>query len=183
MAYALFPDTFPVLGNASLTLRALSEEDLPAWFERLTDAESAKLAGDPVAESIQACIDGLQHHRDAFRDKQAIRWSIVLNDNASSIGSIGLTGVSVENRACEMGAAINRQYWDRGITTDAGELVLEYAFKVLDLERIQADVLASNIGSIRVLEKLGFQREGTLRGYRIIDGERRDGHIYGLLRL
>ena len=83
---------------------------------------------------------------------------------------------------CEIGAAINRKYWDQGIATHASELVIEYAFNILNLGRIQADVLTSNIRSIRVLEKLGFEREGTLRGYRIIDEVRRDGYVYGLLR-
>ena len=97
MAYRLIPDMLPVLGNYIVTLREFAEEDLPAWFERLTDEESAKLAGDPIAESMQFCIDGLEHHRSAFHQKEALRWSIVLNQISSSIGSVGLTQISEQN--------------------------------------------------------------------------------------
>lgn len=72
MPYDRIPESFPVLGGEGLTLRELTEEDLPAWFARLSDAEAATLAGDPVATSMQDAIDGLAYHRNAFRAQEGV---------------------------------------------------------------------------------------------------------------
>jgi len=88
-AYALVPDRFPVLRGNGLTLRELIEADLPAWLGRLSDPEAAALAGDPVSTAMQTVIDGLAHHRNAFRNKEALRWSIVPDVVGESVGTMG----------------------------------------------------------------------------------------------
>ncbi len=60
--------------------------------------------------------------------------------------------------------------------------VLDYAFSVLDLHRIEADVDPRNTASVRILERLGFQREGYLRERWQVNGEVQDSLFYGLLR-
>ena len=182
MPYPLIPQEVPVLRDQVVELREMSEEDLPAWFARLTDAESAQQAGDPVAESMQTCIDGLEHHRNAFKNKEGMRWSIVLRKTAEAIGSIGLVTFDSAARSCAMGAAINREYWNLGITTRAAALVARYGFKQLGLERIDADTLTTNIKAMRVLEKLGFARQREIADYRCVDGEQRSGYQYQLQR-
>ena len=182
MPYRLIPNELPVLHDQVVLLRAMSEEDLPAWFARLTDSESAKLAGDPIAQSMQTCIDGLEHHRNAFINKEGMRWSIVLRNTDQAIGSIGLVKFDPETRSCAMGAAINREYWNLGITTRAAALVARYGFEQLGLERIEADTLTTNIKAMRVLEKLGFARQREIADYRCIDGEQQSGYQYQLFR-
>ena len=134
-SYDRIPDAVPVLRGNGLVLRAMTEADLAPWFARLSDAEAANLAGDPVATSMQAVIDGLAHHRAALRDKQAIRWAIVQADSAVSIGSIGLNSFNAPAYTCEVGAAIGRAYWSQGVATRAGELVIDYARSALQLRR------------------------------------------------
>lgn len=182
MPYDLIPDEFPVLRREGLTLRELSEEDLPAWFGRLSDAEAAALAGDPVATSMQDVIDGLEFHRKAFREKEGLRWSIVPDEVGGSVGSIGFGSLDPQHRSAGIGGAVGRAHWNQGFATSAGRLIVNYGFETLQLERIQAEILTTNAPSIRVVEKLGFEREGLLRGYRIINDTRRDFFVYALLR-
>lgn len=156
MSYPPIPDTFPVLRGHGLTLRELTEADLPAWFARLSDTEAATLAGDPVATSIDVVDDGLQFHRQAFRDKTGLRWAIVPDNLGASVGSIGLSSFDPVERVAEVGAAIGRAHWNQGIATRAGLLVFDYAFTTLDLTAIHAVVLRHNAPVIRVLAKLGF---------------------------
>jgi ribosomal-protein-alanine N-acetyltransferase len=160
--YDLIPDAVPVLRGNGLVLRAMAEVDLAPWFSRLSDAEAARLAGDPVATSMQAVIDGLAYHRATLRDKRAIRWAIVPDSSAVSIGSIGLVSFNAAERSCEVGAAIGRALWNQGTATRAGELVIDYARSTLRLRRIDAIVLAHNARVIRVLDKLGFVRAGDV---------------------
>jgi ribosomal-protein-alanine N-acetyltransferase len=152
------PDLFPILRGEGLLLRELSEADLPAWFARLSDAESAALAGDPVASSIEAAFEGLRHHREAFRNKEGLRWAIVPDALGVSVGSIGLFRFDPAAASAEIGAVVGRAHWSQGIATRAARLVLGYAFDELGLRRIEAAVLERNHAVKRVLEKLGFER-------------------------
>lgn len=61
-------------------------------------------------------------------------------------------------------------------------MLLQFAFEVMDLHRITADVDPRNTASIRVLERLGFKREGYFRENYLLYGELQDAVMYGLLR-
>jgi ribosomal-protein-alanine N-acetyltransferase len=161
MAHDRIPDAFPVLRGSGLTLREMREDDLPAWFARLSDVEAAGLAGDPVATSMQAVVDGLAYHRNAFAAKEGLRWAIVPDDRGESVGSIGFGTLDPAAGSGEIGAAIGRAHWNRGYATGATRLVIAYGFAVLDLQEVRAETLAINAASQRVLEKLGFLRDGT----------------------
>jgi ribosomal-protein-alanine N-acetyltransferase len=182
MSYDHIPDEVPILSGEGIALRELSEEDLPAWFQRLSDPEAAALAGDPVPSSMREVVGHLEHHRKAFTAKEGLRWAIVPEGIGASVGSIGLGSFDQANRSAQVGAAIGRAYWNRGFVTRAGHLVIEYAFHTLGIERIQADALATNAAAIRALEKLGFEREGFLRAHRVVRDTRCDSVLYSLLR-
>ena len=160
MAYVPFPARFPVFRGEGLTLRELSEEDLPAWFERLSDVRAAALAGDPVATSMQDGVDGLAHHRQAFRSRTGLRWAIVPDQTGASVGTIGFGRLDADKRTAEVGAAIGRASWGGGIATRAGRLVLDYGFSKLRLAAIEAVVLPKNARTLRILAGLEFRATG-----------------------
>ena len=66
-----FPDAVPTLFGDMVYLRELTEDDVPAWFERASDPESAVLAGDPIPESVEMGVHWLQRHRERFRPNLA----------------------------------------------------------------------------------------------------------------
>ena len=153
-----FPDRIPLLAAESIHLRELSERDIPAWFARATDLESADLAGDPVPASIEEGAAWLQRHRERFRERSAIRWGIVDNRSLESIGSVGLAITSHERRTADLGIVVNRPYWRKGVGTSALRLVTGYAFEGLGLDAIHAEALQRNVASVRLLETAGFSR-------------------------
>jgi RimJ/RimL family protein N-acetyltransferase len=158
MVYDLIPRHFPVLQGHGLTLRELVEDDLPAWLERRRDPEAAALAGDPPVSSMTELREGLEHHHNAFRSQEAIRWAIVPEAVGRSVGTIGLLHFDPASRSAAAGAAIGRRHWGQGIATRAGRLVLDFGFSRLHLRSIWAEVLPENQRVIRVLGKLGFTR-------------------------
>ena len=159
-----FPDVVPVLFGDMLYLRELTEDDVPAWFERASDPESAVLARDPIPESVEVGFRWLQRHRERFRQQAAIRWAIVEKGSTDSVGTIGLAITSREKRIAELGIVIGRAYWGKGIGTSAAHLVTGYAFGTLGLAEIQAEVLQRNLASRRLLEKAGFSLLRTIPG-------------------
>jgi len=157
-----FPDAVPEFRGKTVFLREITEDDVPAWFERASDPESSMLAGDPIPESAQMGVSWLQHHRERFRQQTGIRWAIVPKGATDSVGTIGLTITSREERTAELGIVIGRASWGQGIATSAARLVLPYAFDTLGVAEIRAETLQSNVASRRVLEKLGFHLLRTM---------------------
>src|SRR3954452_17770626 len=137
----------PTLFGERLYLRELTQDDIPAWFERASDPESAVLAGDPIPESIEMGVHWLQRHREQFRQQAGIRWAIVPKGSTGSVGTIGLTNISKAERRAEVGIVIGRASWGKGIGTAAAHVVTGYAFSTLGLAEIHAEVLTRNLAS------------------------------------
>lgn len=97
-----FPTAVPELLADEARLRALTETDIPGWFERATDAESADLAGDPVPRSIDEGILWLQRQRDRFGSGRGIRWAIVPAGSDVSVGTVSLSLPAVGGDAAEL---------------------------------------------------------------------------------
>lgn len=176
-----FPDAVPKLLGDVVYLRELTEDDVPAWFERASDPESSALSGDPIPESVEMGFQWLQRHRERFRQQAGIRWAIVPKDSTESVGTIGFTITSKEERIAELGFVIGRAYWGKGIGTSAAHLVTRYAFNTLGLAEIRAEVLQCNLASRRVLEKLSFHIQSAIPGDLQSDMGSEDCYLYVLL--
>jgi RimJ/RimL family protein N-acetyltransferase len=80
-----------------------------------------------------------------------------------AVGAIGLRpGEDIHSHSAEIGYWLGEEYWNRGIATEAVTAVTEYAFNTLGMVRVHAEVFQWNTASMRVLEKVGFVREGVL---------------------
>ena len=104
-------------------------------------------------------------------------------EDDETIGGIGLLpGSDIERISAEVGYWLGARFWNRGLTTAALHAITAYGFETLALERIFALPFATNLASIRVLEKAGYQREGVLRRSTIKDGVVLDQALYSALR-
>ncbi|HSB11956.1 MAG TPA: GNAT family N-acetyltransferase [Blastocatellia bacterium] len=108
-------------------------------------------------------------------------FAIVVDDSA--VGAIGLAlKEDVFRRSAEIGYWLGEEYWGRGIVTEAVRAVTDYAFATFDLCRVYAGVFEWNLGSMRVLEKAGYEFECRLRKSVTKDGQTIDELIYAVLR-
>lgn len=82
----------------------------------------------------------------------------------------------------EIGYDLSPQYQGRGLMTEALHAMLEHGFDVLKLHRIEAFIYVENMPSMRLLERLGFRQEGTLRDYFYLNGSFHDHTLWSLLR-
>ena len=99
------------------------------------------------------------------------------------IGSIGIFRQgNIHRQTAELGYYIAEEYWGKGIMTEAVKQICEYVFANSDIVRIYAEPFAYNIASCRVLEKVGFQYEGTLRSNAVKNGRVIDMEMYSLLK-
>ena len=99
------------------------------------------------------------------------------------IGSIGVfRQENIHRQTAELGYYIAEKYWGKGIMTEAVKQICEYVFAGSDIIRIYAEPFAYNTASCRVLEKAGFQYEGTLRSNAVKNGKVIDMKMYTLLK-
>ena len=100
----------------------------------------------------------------------------------SVIGGINI-GFDADHRVGEIGFSIARSLWGKGLTTEAAGAVINEAFSVYsDLNRVHAPADERNVGSLRVMEKLGMRREGVMRQNRYVRGEFINTAWCGILR-
>lgn len=100
------------------------------------------------------------------------------------VGSIGVFRQgNIHRQTAELGYYVAEEYWGKGIMTEAVKQICECVFDKSDIIRIYAEPFAYNIASCRVLEKAGFQYEGTLRSNAVKNGKVIDMKMYSLLRM
>ncbi|MBR3963365.1 MAG: GNAT family N-acetyltransferase [Oscillospiraceae bacterium] len=110
-------------------------------------------------------------------------FAFAITVNGKAIGSIGaFRQTNIHNKTAELGYYIAEEYWGKGIMTEAVKQLCDYVFSHTDIIRIYAEPFAYNIGSCRVLEKAGFQYEGTLRSNALKNGNVLDMKMYSKLK-
>jgi len=136
---------------------------------------------EPFEERAEA-VRLLAEIHESFEQKTLFQWGIARLSDDKIIGTTTLFNLSGKNRRAEIGYALNRRFWGNGFVNEALISLFDFAFAELSLHRVEADVDPQNAASIRVLERLGFQKEGFLRERWIVGGKFFDALFYGLLR-
>lgn len=117
----------------------------------------------------------------AAKEEETFAFAITVNEKV--VGSIGaFRQANIHRQTAEMGYYIAEEYWGKGIMTDAVKQLCTYVFNKSDIIRIYAEPFAYNTASCRVLEKAGFQYEGTLRSNAVKNGKVVDMKMYSLLK-
>jgi RimJ/RimL family protein N-acetyltransferase len=162
-----------------LILRPPRMTDVDAYLEFAIDPRFAFFA-TPVDPTRQLITDFFTRYVNAAPD-ELLMFVTIHSESDAVIGSVELDFDS-PNKVAWLGYALAPRYWSQGFATEAAGAVIAHAFTSTDVEKICARADARNHASLRVLEKLGLQREGLLRKQVIRRGERADRAVYGLLR-
>ena len=110
-------------------------------------------------------------------------FAFAITVNGKVIGSIGaFRQTNIHNKTAELGYYIAEEYWGKGIMTEAVKQLCDYVSSHTDIIRIYAEPFSYNIGSCRVLEKAGFQYEGTPRSNALKNGNVLDMKMYSKLK-
>ncbi len=175
-------DCLPTLSGDRVRLRWLEDRDASALFDVFSDERVMRYwSGAAWTEASQA-TDLIASIRDYFDKQTLFQWGIARASDDVVIGTCTLAWIDASNRRCEIGFALRSDHWGQGLVSEATRLLLVFAFESLNMHRIEADVDPRNEASIRLLSKLGFQREGYLRERWLVGSEACDTVFFGLLR-
>jgi len=174
--------TFPVLNTPRLTLRQLLSSDAEAVFQIRGDYEVTKYNTGKAYTSIQEASELIAAIESSYQERSEIRWGITRKGHSEVIGMCGYNYWNRYDRRGSVGYDLARAYWGQGIMSEAVRAVVEFGFNHMELNRIEADADARNPASARVLEKIGFQREGLQREQFYDSGAFYDLVLFGLLK-
>lgn len=172
-----------LLKTSRTQLRLVTQADLNAMHELhlLPQTDRYNTLGIPanLAETqsiLSACLS-------AHKEIEIANYTLAIEDTVHK-DFMGLLGFKLGNKKYSCGEIwykIHPTYWNKGIATEAVNAVIDYGFDTLHLHRIQAGCAVDNIGSIRVLEKVGMIREGHGRQVLPLTSGWSDTYEYALL--
>uniref|UniRef100_UPI00403F475D GNAT family N-acetyltransferase n=1 Tax=Paenibacillus sp. FSL K6-0276 TaxID=2921450 RepID=UPI00403F475D len=169
------------LHTERLHLRKMKVSDSPSLFKIWSDPEVTKFMNINCFTDENQAKDMIKLLDEFSQDNKAIRFSIIEMDSNEIIGSCGFNFLDYENAKAEIGYDIAKAFWGRGYASEAICALLDYAFSSLKLNRIEAKVEPENVNSVKVLQKLNFTFEGTLRQSERVDGRFNDLNMYSKL--
>ncbi|KFN51729.1 hypothetical protein N790_04025 [Arenimonas malthae CC-JY-1] len=171
----------PTLESPRLRLRPYRQDDARAIYALYSDPVVTRYWSFPAWTRREQASDYLAA-RMALETPAVYAWALAERECDRLIGTTTLFSLSGPHKRAEIGYSLLPARQGQGLATEALRTVLGHAFGPLGLERIEADVDPRNEPSWRLLEKLGFRREGLLRNRWRVDGEVCDSFLYGLLR-
>ncbi len=174
--------TFPTLTTERLTLRELLFSDAPDVLVFRGDPEVQKYNG-PVFQDAQEVQTLIEELRTEYTAQVGINWAVTLKNSDTVLGLFSFHDWNKYHRRAEVGYDLARAYWRQGIASEAVRTMVRFGFERMNLNRIYAGTIADNHESVRLLETVGFQREGTRRKHSWEeDGTFHDSAMYGLLK-
>lgn len=177
---------FPEITTSSLRLKEIQYSNRTDLLNIFSDVEVVKYYDlEPFTNESQS--DKLiSLFQSRFSDGLGIRWGIFLNNSATCIGTCGFNSWNGPMRSTTIGYDLRRDFWGRGITTEALRGIIHCVFSgklaCPIINRIQADTIPGNIASEKVLLKLGFIEEGIRRQSGYWKDQYHDLKCFGLLK-
>ena len=170
-----------ILNTPRLTLRPLRPSDAEALHAVWSDTEVMRHWDWPPTRNIAVTRSVVARQCEEAEHGGALYWAMVLDGQRAAIGACDLSEIDTHHRRAEIGFLVAREFWGQGYAVEAMRAVVAYATNPLKLERLSARTHSGNDSSARLLKRLGFVKEGTLRAFVWRDGTRRDCDLYGLL--
>ncbi|MEP7234010.1 MAG: GNAT family protein [Ignavibacteriota bacterium] len=173
----------PTFETSRLIIRPLTMTDDEAIYAYCCDPEVAHYVSFNTHRSIEDTRVFLRSALESY-EKQTDPGSlaIVMKEEMKLIGTIGYLNFRPSHKSVEIGYALSRPYWNKGIVTEASKAMTDHFFRNSDLVRIEAQCRTENIGSARVMEKAGMRFEGILRKHLFMKGAHYDTKMFSIIR-
>lgn len=172
----------PTLTTAHLTLRPLRADDAGDLFALHADAEALRYWDAPPWRESSRADAFLDTARRLAAEGTGVRVAVERSADRRFLGWCGVSRWSTRHRSAALTLCLDPGNGSRGFATEAARALLDWAFATGELDRVQAEADTRNLACHRVLEKLGFVHEGTLREDCVVEGVVSDTAVYGLLR-
>ncbi|APJ04993.1 GNAT family N-acetyltransferase [Silvanigrella aquatica] len=173
------------LHSKRISLRPIENDDAQDIFEYGSNINVSRYMIWNSHKSIQDSYDYIKSIQKMYKVAPISNFGITVLHNGKEklIGTVGLfKRLKAFQKTYELGYVLNELWWGKGYAYEACNLIINYGFKNFDIHRIEAHCVVENKGSMKVMEKLGMQREGIIRQNYIKNEIIYDLYLYSLLK-
>lgn len=171
----------PLIDGKRIYLRGIRPQDAEGDYCRwMNDNEVTRyLESRFTPHSVQSIASFITQVNES---SDSVLFAIVVRDGNTHIGNIKIGSINWIHHYADVGLLIgSKAHWGKGFATEALNLVVEYAFRELNLHRLEAGCYSNNIGSIKAFKKAGFIEEGIMEERYLCEGEYVDRACLGLV--
>lgn len=151
-------DTYmPTLESNRIVLRRITKDDADDMFAYGCDPDVSRFTTWDSHRTVEDTLKYINVISTNYEIKEPTDWGIVDNKDGKLVGTVGFVYVNSKHSRAEIGYALSKKYWGRGIMTEAVQEIIRFGFQKLSLNRIEARAEVPNIGSWRVMEKVNMK--------------------------
>jgi RimJ/RimL family protein N-acetyltransferase len=170
-----------MLHGKNVTLRPMERSDIPRLWQFAQDIDLGLLTGADGRPTSIAALERVYEDEWSGMDPNSVRWGI--EAHGTLVGGAELVDINWRNRSAKLAVWIgDHAYRRRGCGSDAMSLALNYAFRVLGLNRVSQQIIEPNAPAMSCYRKAGFAEEGRVRQAEYRDGHYHDVIVLGILR-
>lgn len=173
---------FPTLYTDRLILRRITKDDSQDFFEIRSNKELMAALDKEPFQNLEELTSFLHKIDNGLDSNTAIAWAVCLKEDNKMIGHVGYHRIDFVNHRAEIGYALLPKFQNRGLGSEALNVVLDIAFNQFNFHSIEADVNPANSPSIKLITKMGFIKEAHFRENYFFRNTFLDSAIYSLLK-
>ncbi|GAB3748563.1 GNAT family N-acetyltransferase [Lysobacter olei] len=171
----------PVLDAGTVRLRPHRRDDLQDFYSLYADPQVMRFWSFPAWTDVAQARERFEGALEGQDPARLLCWAVADVESDRLIGGVTLFAINPDQGRAEIGYALHSSQWGRGHARNMLRPVLDHAFGPLGLRRVEADIDPRNVASCRLVERLGFVREGLLRERWRVADDLQDSAMYGLL--
>jgi [ribosomal protein S5]-alanine N-acetyltransferase len=144
-----------------VVLRPVELRDAEDMFVFVADAEVVRFLPWQTASELRGVEAFLEQQQSRRRSGESLAFSVILKESGKVIGSTDIMQLLARNKPVELGYILAREHWGKGLMTEAATLSRDFVFQTLKRQKLVAFADHENIGSRKVLEKIGMIEAGS----------------------
>ena len=174
---------FPEFDLDNIVLRAINpREDAADFYNYINHKNVAEfIPKSELPNSPENAAIELNYWASLFPQRRSVFWGIADKETNQLIGTVGCNIFSAAHNRAEISYDLDYRFWGNGIMTRSLQRIIKYFKEEIGVMRIQATVASHNHKSIKLLESIGFKKEGTMVKYAFLHGQYVDNHIYAMV--
>lgn len=178
--YSKFFSPHPTLYTSRLKLRLVKRSDAYELYDFCKRPETSKFAKWEPHSSLYDTKQYINWKLSQHRKAKCTSFIVTDKNDNNILGTCSYVNLDLNSKSAEIGYSIRSECWGNGYAPEAASALIWYGFEIMKLQRIYARVVAENVQSIRVLEKLGMEYEGTHKKEYYFNGKTADIKVYAM---
>jgi len=174
-------ESFPVLKTKNLNLKRIGEKDIQEIYNFYSDPQSLKYIARNLITDMEQAVEKWKIFDQLFENKNGIWWAFNKKGEEKFIGFGGFFEVDKVANKAELGYGLLPGNWGKGYGTEVVKLLTEFGLQDLQLHKIYANVDPENKASVKLLENIGYKREGLFKDHDYAQNKYFDTAVYTII--